>query len=39
MKKQYEIWFSEDRAETGMLIPADEIEEKISTFGDAVVYR
>ncbi len=39
MKRKYEIWFAEDRAETGMLIPADEIEQKIATFGDAAVYR
>ena len=39
MKRKYEIWFADDRAETGMLIPTDEIEQKISTFGDAAVYR
>lgn len=38
MKKAYEIWFAEDRAETGMLIPVSEIEQKVATFGDSV-YR
>jgi hypothetical protein len=39
MKKAYEIWFAGDRAETGMLIPVSEIEQKVATFGDATVYR
>lgn len=39
MNKAFEIWFADDRAETGMLIPVDEIEQKIPTFGDACVYR
>ena len=39
MNKAFEIWFADDRAKTGMLIPVDEIEQKIPTFGDACVYR
>ena len=39
MKRKYEIWFAKDYAETGMLIPVEEIEQKIATFGDATLYR